>query len=169
MATHTMNGVMIGKAKAHEKDHAGLHHYKHFALMIGLSYVAMYILMYAMVNSFSSVFNNINQVYMAGLMAAPMAVIEIVVMRGMYPNKRLNAVIAVASVLLMGLFYLGIRQQLGVGDRQFVRSMVPHHSGAILMCNEANLSDPELKALCAEIIEGQASEINQMKKILERL
>ncbi|MBX3022758.1 MAG: DUF305 domain-containing protein [Bdellovibrionales bacterium] len=137
--------------------------------MIGLSYVAMYILMYAMVNSFSSVFNNINQVYMAGLMAAPMAVIEIVVMRGMYPNKRLNAVIAVASVLLMGLFYLGIRQQLGVGDRQFVRSMVPHHSGAILMCNEANLSDPELKALCAEIIEGQASEINQMKKILERL
>ncbi len=31
----------------------------------------MYILMYAIVNHFENVFHNVNQVYMAGLMAAP--------------------------------------------------------------------------------------------------
>jgi hypothetical protein len=37
-----------------------------------LSFVALYILMYAMVDRFANVLNNRNQVYMAGLMAAPM-------------------------------------------------------------------------------------------------
>ena len=40
-------------------------------------------------------YNNINQVHMAGLMAAPMVVIELLVMRAMYQN----AVIALATVL----------------------------------------------------------------------
>jgi hypothetical protein len=45
--------------------------------MIGLSYVSMYLLMYAMVNRLGDVYNSLNQVYMAGLMTAPMVVIEI--------------------------------------------------------------------------------------------
>jgi hypothetical protein len=31
---------------------------------------------------------NINQAYMAALMTAPMALIELVIMRGMYVNRR---------------------------------------------------------------------------------
>jgi uncharacterized protein (DUF305 family) len=38
-----------------------------------------------------------------------------------------------------------------IGDRQFIASMIPHHSGAILMCRKAALGDPQLAALCAEI------------------
>jgi uncharacterized protein (DUF305 family) len=37
------------------------------------------------------------------------------------------------------------------------------------MCQEASLRDPELKALCGEIIKGQRREIDQMKAILPRL
>jgi hypothetical protein len=37
--------------------------------------------MYAMVNTFDDVSNRVNQVYMAGLMTAPMVAIELVVMR----------------------------------------------------------------------------------------
>ena len=40
--------------------------------MMGLSFVAMYALMYAMVDQWANVYNNVNQFYMAGLMAAPM-------------------------------------------------------------------------------------------------
>jgi uncharacterized protein (DUF305 family) len=47
--------------------------------------------------------------------------------------------------------------------------MIPHHSGAILMCQNASLSDPELKKLCASIVSGQQSEIDEMKAILTRL
>jgi hypothetical protein len=56
-------------------------HYRHLGLMAALSFVATYILMYAMVNTFDDVYNRVNQVYMAGLMTAPMVAIELVVMR----------------------------------------------------------------------------------------
>ncbi|MCI0443999.1 DUF305 domain-containing protein, partial [bacterium] len=34
---------------------------------------------------------------------------------------------------------------------------------AILMCDEAQIKDPEIKELCKNIISSQQSEINQMK------
>ncbi len=48
-----------------------------------LSFASMYILMYAMVDTFENVFSNLNQLYMAGLMMAPMIVIELFVMGSM--------------------------------------------------------------------------------------
>ena len=51
--------------------------YFRLAGMTALSFISMYILMYAMVNSFDNVFNSVNQVYMAGLMTAPMILIEL--------------------------------------------------------------------------------------------
>jgi uncharacterized protein (DUF305 family) len=47
--------------------------------------------------------------------------------------------------------------------------MIPHHSGAILMCREADITDGELRALCDNIQKGQRQEIEQMKAILNRL
>ena len=47
--------------------------------------------------------------------------------------------------------------------------MIPHHSGAILMCGEASLSDPELVRLCESIKSDQAREIALMKSKLREL
>ncbi|MBN9597147.1 MAG: DUF305 domain-containing protein [Afipia sp.] len=76
--------------------------------------------------------------------------------------------IAIAIVAFFGSFEL-IRTQTTIGNRAFVRSMVPHHSGAVLMCQKASLTDPELVTLCGEIIKSQRQEIDQMKRILARL
>lgn len=142
------------------------HHYRRLLAMMVLSFVAMYVLMYAMVDRFANVFNNINQVYMAGLMAAAMLIIELLVMGGMYPHKRWNAMlIVVGAVILIG-FWLAIRQQAAVGNQQFLRSMIPHHAGAILMCQEAKLTDPEIRTLCESIIASQQAEIDQMRAML---
>ncbi len=65
-------------------------HYARLLVMTVLSFIAMYFLMYAMVNSFDNVFASFNQFYMAGLMTAPMVVLELLLMGGMYPNKKLN-------------------------------------------------------------------------------
>ncbi len=46
--------------------------------------------------------------------------------------------------------------------------MIPHHSRAILVCQEANITDPEIEQLCVEIIDAQQKEIAQMEDILER-
>lgn len=134
-----------------------------------LSFISMYILMYAMVDEFSKVYPNINQFYMAALMTAPMIIIEVVLMGDMYRNRRANAFIVGGSAAGLALFFFLIRAQTAVGDAQFLKSMIPHHAGAILMCDRAPIQDQEIKALCKKIIEGQQAEIDQMKAILARV
>lgn len=142
--------------------------YKKLLVMTILSFASMYILMYAMVNEFANVIPNINQFYMAGLMAAPMVLIEIILMRDMYKNKNLNLVILAASVLALTAFFMCIRMQTGVSDRQFLKSMIPHHAGAILMCQKTEIKDSEIKTLCDSIISSQRQEISQMKSLLKK-
>lgn len=118
--------------------------YPKLLLMGVLSFISMYVLMYAMVNTFSNVLPNVNQFYMAGLMTMPMLIIEVLLMRAMYPNRRANALVVAGSAVLLVVFFFFIRRQTGVSDRQFLKSMIPHHSAAILMCQEANIQDPEI-------------------------
>lgn len=125
--------------------------------------------MYAMVDTIGNVYNNFNQFYMAGLMTAPMVLIELFVMRSMYQDKRRNMLIIAISVIALLGFFLLIRQQTAINDNQFLRSMIPHHGGAILMCEQAPIQDAEVQALCGNIISSQQSEIYQMKAILDRL
>jgi peptidoglycan/LPS O-acetylase OafA/YrhL len=144
-------------------------HYGRLGLMTALSFVAMYVLMYAMVNTLDNVYMNFNQVYMAGLMAAPMVLIELALMRSMYHNKRLNAAIAAGAVVVAVVLFLFIRRQTAVGDREFLRSMIPHHASAILMCQQASIRAPDIKRLCDRpqgILESQQAEIDQMKAML---
>ena len=156
------------------KNHSNMsdmseNHYRHLMIMVILSFISMYILMYAMVNTIGNVYNNFNQFYMAGLMTAPMVVIELSVMRAMYQNKRRNALIIAASVIALLVFFTFIRQQTAISDKQFLRSMIPHHAGAILMCEHAPIQDAEIKELCQNIISGQQAEIDQMKAKLQEL
>lgn len=146
-----------------------MNHYGRFLLMITLHFIAMYIFMYAMVNDFANVFNNFNQVYMAALMTSSMVLIELPLMMGMYKSKKFNAIIiAVGLVVLVGSFLL-IRKQSAISDQQFLRSMIPHHAGAILMCEEASIEDREIQELCRGIVAGQQAEIDQMKAKLDQL
>jgi len=144
-------------------------HYRNLALMAVLSFAAMYVLMYAMVDRLPNVFANLNQAYMAALMAAPMVLIELLVMRAMYRDAKANTVIVAVSVIILVGSFLLIRAQTGIGDKQFLRSMIPHHAGAILMCEEAAVQDPEIKALCEGIKVSQQAEIDQMKAKLRAL
>jgi uncharacterized protein (DUF305 family) len=144
-------------------------HYIHLLIMTVLSFISMYILMYAMVDTFANVYPNLNQFYMAGLMTAPMAIIEVLLMGSMYRSKSANIVIIAASVIALGTFFVLIRQQTAVADSQFLKSMIPHHAGAILMCEKAPIKDAEIAKLCRAIIDSQRSEIDQMKAKLSAL
>ena len=136
--------------------------------MVLLSFASMYILMYAMVNQFNNVIPNINQFYMAGLMTMPMVVIEMVVMSAMYMDKNRNKLIIILSSMALVGFFLLIRYQSAVSDQQFLKSMIPHHAAAILMCEETKIEDSEIKALCGNIVSSQQHEIQQMKSLLDK-
>ena len=143
--------------------------YKKLALMIVLSFISMYILMYSMVDIFANVIPNVNQFYMAGLMTMPMLVIEIIVMGSMYMNKKWNIMLIITGSLAAIIFFSCIRQQAAVDDKQFLKSMIPHHAAAILMAKEASLQDPEVSQLAQDIIKAQQNEIAQMKAKLKEM
>lgn len=144
-------------------------HYGKLIVMAVLSFISMYVLMYSMVDKLDNVYPNNNQFYMAGLMTMPMIIIEMVLMRSIYMNKKLNAGIIVVSVLALFGFFVGIRQQAAVSEKQFLKGMIPHHAAAILMSTKNPAKDPEIVKLQQEIISSQEREISEMKKILERM
>lgn len=150
------------------RDHTA-NAYPLFALNMALSLIAMYFLMFTMVDTWGDFFNNLNMAFMALTMLAPMGVLMLLLMRSMYTSKRLNAVLCVGFVLVFVIALVGIRTQTPIGNEQFIASMIPHHSGAILMCREASITDAELETLCEGIEAGQRQEIEQMKAILARL
>lgn len=143
--------------------------YKLLIIMVALHFLAMYFLMYAMVDNFSNIFLNFNQFYMAGIMTAPMVILELFLMGSMYHKKKLNIFLITISVLFLIVFFLFIRYQTGISDEQFLKSMIPHHAAAVLMCEKAQITDVEIQELCNKIISNQQSEIEQMKTKLNEL
>ncbi len=105
------------------------HHYLMLGLDLVVSTIIMYFVMFTMNWSFGDFFNNLNMFYMALMMATPMGTLMLLMMHTMYPNDRLNLLLHALFVLLFIVALLGVRAQGLIGDRQFVRSMIPHHSG----------------------------------------
>ena len=161
-----MHSGTHGEPKGKRSDARAM--YVRLAAMIVLSFIWMYVAMYAMVNVVADVYPNVNNAYMAALMAGPMVLFELAVMREMYRSRPWNIGAAVLAVAIVAGSFLSIRAQTGVGDGEFLRSMIPHHSAAILMCREASVEDPEIKELCANIVASQQREIDQMRTILDR-
>jgi uncharacterized protein (DUF305 family) len=147
----------------------GVWPYLVFWIMMALSFVVMYAAMFTMIDGWGDFRNNLNMFYMTVTMWAPMGIIMLLAMRGMYANKKANLAMLVAFAVLTVVAFAGTRTQALIDDRQFIDSMIPHHSGAILMCREADLTDVELVSLCEEISAGQRAEIEQMEQIRDRL
>jgi hypothetical protein len=144
-------------------------HYISLVVQLVISGIIMFLVMYLMIASLAHFQLNLNNLYMTLAMLAPMGVVMMLAMPSMFQDRRLNIVLyaGLGIVFLVGVWFT--RAQTFIGDEQFLRSMIPHHSGAILMCNEADIADPEIVALCGRIIQSQSQEIAQMEAILNRL
>lgn len=160
-----------GMQQQHMSHEMTRSHYRILGLNLVISLIIMYFVMFTMIWTFGDFFNNVNMFYMALMMATPMGMLMLLMMGMMYPNKKLNLVLYSLLALVFILAFWAMRAQAIVGDRQFVRAMIPHHSGAILMCNRASIRDPEIRDLCFKpngIVDSQTREIAQMKAFLAR-
>jgi uncharacterized protein (DUF305 family) len=155
---------------------ANMHHppshkskaYVNLVIELAIDFVIMYLVMYTMIATLDHFRFNLNNVYMTMMMVTPMAVVMLIAMRAMFPSRRTNLAIGAVAVLLFAASFYGMRAQAAIGDKEFLKSMIPHHSGAILMCEQASLADPEIVALCRQIVKSQNAEIAQMEAILAR-
>lgn len=149
------------------KSKSNIKPYINLLIALSISYVVMFALMFSRVNEFSNLFLSLNQVYMAGLMIAAMLIIMLTAMGSMYQNKKLNIALLIVGTAMIVMFWTFLRAQTGVGNQQFLRSMIPHHAAAILVCQQSSLTNPRIQELCTEIVKTQKEEIRIMKILME--
>lgn len=143
--------------------------YLMFWINMFLGLIVMYVVMFSMIAGWYDYRNNLNMFYMAVTMWSPMGIFMLVTMPGMFPNRSANLMLCILFACLTAGSLWATRNQTLIDDRQFIASMIPHHSGAILMCREATLADMELKKLCGDIMKAQREEIEAMNNIRNRL
>ncbi len=113
------------------------------------------------VNSLGDVRIHLNDVYMGISMTGWM----LFLMGWIYSMEKYIWV----GIVTIGISAYMIRKQVFIGEREYIDSMIPHHSMAILMSNElkekGEIKNKELKQLVNNIIRTQQEEINLMKSL----
>ncbi|MEK6190449.1 MAG: DUF305 domain-containing protein [Carnobacterium alterfunditum] len=141
--------------------------YIRFGLMILTSTVIMYFLMFFNIFELSHFTFSETRIYMSIMMGSVMAVIMLLFMWKMYQKKKLNYLILGISILTFGTSLWLVRSQATVDDTSWMKSMIPHHSSAILTSEKADISDPRVQELRDAIIKAQEVEIAEMKNLIE--
>ena len=137
-----------------------------FAAMIATSAVIMFFLMYQLVYSPEHATFSLNRLLAALIMGAVMTVVMLGFMWKMYEGQGVKiATVAVAALAAIGLLAIN-RSQALIGDTEFMKSMIPHHSIAINNARRASISDPRVRKLADGIISSQVREIAEMKALL---
>ena len=131
--------------------------------MVGVSTVLMFGLMYQLVYEADHIFFSVNRLIASLVMACVMTVVMLGFMWPMYKGERTKlTVVALAAVGAVALLAIN-RGQMLVGDSQFMKAMIPHHSIAINNARKADIRDPRVRALADKIIRSQVREIEEMK------
>ena len=157
-------------SQEHTNEKAGMGNYTKFFLMLGASFIAMYITMYLNTYSIDHVYFSLTRFYMTCLGISAMAVIMLLFMLKMYKDKKKNMGIFIGSFLLFVSALGLVRTQAPIiGDILWMKAMIPHHSIAILTSGRADIKDPEVKKLAEDIIKAQKKEIEEMKTMIKRL
>jgi peptidoglycan/LPS O-acetylase OafA/YrhL len=143
--------------------------YKKFAVMLLVSFVLMYAIMFLNVEQPDHIYLSMTRLYMTVLMICAMAILMLVMMPMMYPDKKINLGIIVGSIALFVLAFVGVHKQVGVGDVQYMKGMIPHHSIAIMTSKNAHIKDARVRKLADGIIKTQVKEITEMKALIDSL
>ena len=137
-----------------------------FAAMIATSTLIMFFLMYQLVYSADHAMFSLNRLLASLIMGAIMTIVMLGFMWKMYQGQGLKiAVTATAALAALALLATN-RSQALVGDTEFMKAMIPHHSIAINNARKASISDPRVRRLADQIIESQVREIAEMKALI---
>lgn len=131
-------------------------------MLIAMALAGLVTGMNSFVNSKSDIRVNMNDFYMGVMMAGVMFLL----MGVYYRSKKLIVVGVVITVII----FICIRRQMFIGEKEYLESMIPHHSMAVLMTKrlkeKGEIKKQELRELMKNIINTQEKEIELMKKLL---
>ena len=149
-----------------ERDNGMSMGWGRFAGMIATSTSIMFFLMYQLVYSWDHGLFSLTRLVSSAVMGCVMTAVMLVFMWRMYrPQVAKIAVLAVS--ILGGVALLAAnRSQVLIGDTDFMKSMIPHHSIAINNAVRADIRDPRVRYLADRITRNQVKEIAEMKLLL---
>jgi len=139
--------------------------YTMIVMFVG-SFIVQYFLMPPiMVNKYSYVTNNIGKAYLATIMGIYMVMLEIMMRDHQYHVLSINW-----YVILFGLLSIVIylyRKQIAINDKQYLESMIEHHSMAIFQSEEIlkKTDNYDVTKLAKNIIEKQTDELRSMQNL----
>jgi len=140
--------------------------------MFIVNFILSYIIMSnIMINSTANINNNLNKIYMAIFMASLMGISELGLMSDhmmLNSNDKNFYMIMMIGLAVVSAYF--IRKQILINDKQFLLSMIEHHSSALLMAGEISekTNDPDIKKLADNIVKSQTDEINLMKNLVNK-
>jgi hypothetical protein len=142
--------------------------YNSIIYMFLVSFVIGYFTMSIMLYSKSDFTWNLNKFYSALLMGWLMALAELFMHMDMMKSVDFIIILILLTSCSIYTVYL-IREQDYIDEKQFLKSMIEHHSMAITM-SEKILGKPELSketiSLAHQIKKSQLKEIELMKNLL---
>lgn len=138
-----------------------------FFAMVATSTIVMFPLMYQLVYSADHATFSLTRLVSSVVMGCVMAVIMLTLMWKMYVGPKTKLAVLLGSIVL-GVVILAInRQQMLIGDIDFMKSMIPHHSIAINNARKADIRDPRVRKLADGIIRAQVKEIAEMTLLVD--
>lgn len=150
----------------HEKHGGGGMSYWRFGAMIATSVVVMFGIKYLSTFSWSHVWYSEMRTYMALMMGGAMGTIMLGFMLGMYSDRRKNIAIFAGSAILFAVSLWLVRSQETVQDESYMKSMIPHHSIAVLTSERSEIRDVRVCKLAEQIITAQRKEIKEMEWLI---
>lgn len=138
-----------------------------FAIMflVGLTLNPMNILAYR----FSDLYVSPTLIYGAFFMASNMLwVHELIPLLSHSNNHKPNIQVVTIGLVLSTVFIFLLRNQIMVGDNDWLKRMIPHHSTALTTSKQIinKTQNQKIKDLATDIIDTQEHEIELMKSLL---
>jgi hypothetical protein len=141
--------------------------WKRFAAMIAASTTIMFFLMYQLVYSWDHALFSVTRLLSSIVMGCVMTAVMLAFMWKMYQPRAAKIAVLAASIVGGIVLLVTNRSQILIGDADFLKAMIPHHSIAINNARKAKIRDPRVRYLADRITRDQVKEIAEMKLLLQ--
>ena len=120
-------------------------------------------------NSFANITNSYGKVYLSVIMAFSMILTEVLLHDHQYGVFSIKIYSVILSI--MGLFIYLYRNQVAIGDKQYLEEMIEHHSMALLTSEKIleKTDNYNVAKIAKNISQQQQDEINSMRSILQEI
>jgi len=120
---------------------------------------------YIMTDQTQNITNSLGKVYMCTIMGLFMVIL------GLMMNPKFNLPHFLFFALLLSLTILMYKTQFGIGDKDYLREMIEHHSMALLTSKNIldKTKNPAVANFATRILVGQEKEIDDMRYLLKSI